>query len=222
MGRVDQGQIPPGPPQIRTCRFPASGSSSHGFATRRAVTPSRTLWPRIALWALPAPVSLSVRVSLRCSWRSVAPFSFPPTVPLPGAALCSAGSLGQVPPLHCSYAALRLPDTHCATLHCFASPYLSYSAGGTRASRGSWGTLACMPCSATPGQPPRRTDGLHCPSGASVLSSAKTRASTCPTSHISELNGRAYMLAVYASPPPSPADTQDSLPAGGQPWPGSY
>jgi hypothetical protein len=28
------GGCPPGPPQSRTCRFPASGSSGQGFATR--------------------------------------------------------------------------------------------------------------------------------------------------------------------------------------------
>ena len=37
------------------------------------------------------------------------------------------------------------------------------TAGGIRISQGSWGTLACMPCSSTPGQPPRRTCGPHCP-----------------------------------------------------------
>ena len=32
--RVALGIEPPGLPQIRTCRFPASGSSTHEFATR--------------------------------------------------------------------------------------------------------------------------------------------------------------------------------------------
>ncbi len=43
-----------------------------------------------------------------------------------------------------------------------------------------------------------------------------------PNSQISRLDHAACMLAVYASPPPLLTDTQDSLPAGGQPWPGDY
>jgi hypothetical protein len=102
-------------------------------------------------------------------------------------------------------------------LHCFASAYLSCSAGGIGASQGSWGTLAYMPCSATPGQPPRRTYGLCCPSGTSVLSSATTKRRPARFTNISGFNRRACMPAVYASSPPLPTDTQDSLPAGGQP-----
>jgi hypothetical protein len=37
-GRVD---FSPGPPQIRTCRIPASGSSTHGFAARRQTSRTR-------------------------------------------------------------------------------------------------------------------------------------------------------------------------------------
>jgi len=43
-----------------------------------------------------------------------------------------------------------------------------------------------------------------------------------PNVVISGLNRRAQMLAVYASLPSLPAVTQDSLPAGGQPWPDGY
>jgi hypothetical protein len=65
--------------------------------------------------------------------------------------------------------------------------------------------------------------GPDCPTGASVLFSAQTTASTCPISlNISWLNHRACMLAVYASSPPLPTDTQDSLPVGGQPCPDGY
>src|SRR5260221_11138403 len=51
----------------------------------------------------PSPALLFVRVALRCWWRSVAPSSFPPTIPSPVAALCSPGTLGSVPLYLSSY-----------------------------------------------------------------------------------------------------------------------
>ena len=46
------------------------------------------------------------------------------------------------------------------------------------------------------------------------------KASAPATSVISRLNRTAYAFAVYASQPPSPTSTQDSLPTGGLPWSG--
>ncbi len=71
---------PPGPPQIRTCRFPASGSSRHGFA--EGVVPSLTLWS----------VPLSDSVSLTRSSRSMPLSCFPSSSPCPGFFLSSGGS----------------------------------------------------------------------------------------------------------------------------------
>jgi hypothetical protein len=92
----------PGPPQIRTCGFPASGSSRDGLATRGGSAPHRVP-SDAALPSLAAPVPLPVQVSWRCGSSTTSRSSFPPTVPSPGAALCSAGSLGTVPRLPCSY-----------------------------------------------------------------------------------------------------------------------
>jgi hypothetical protein len=60
--------------------------------------------------------------------------SFPPTVPYPGAALCSAGSLGSVPPRRRSYCGTptpRAPALLCSSL-CFAVPALSGGREGSQ------------------------------------------------------------------------------------------
>jgi hypothetical protein len=86
----------PSPPQIRTCRFPASGSSPHEFAASRV--------PR------------SVVVSLTRNQVSAYLACFPPTVFVKWCPLPSTGSLGMVPPLRRYYEALRSPDSHFAAL----------------------------------------------------------------------------------------------------------
>lgn len=69
-----QGITPPGLPLIRTCGFPASGSSSHGFAIPGAIRPS----------------CVEVLLRTRCSG------TFPPDDSVTRPPLPSAGSLGQL------------------------------------------------------------------------------------------------------------------------------
>ncbi len=52
-----------------------------------------------------------------------------------------------------------------------------------------------------------------------LLPSALRTTSAITTCLISRLDRTARVLAVYASQPTSPSSTQDSLPAGGTPWP---
>jgi hypothetical protein len=56
-------------------------------------------------------------------------------------------------------------------------------------------------------------------SGVSLLPSTDTTASATALFSLSRFNHTARRLAVYASPRRSPFATQDSLPAGGIPWP---
>jgi hypothetical protein len=65
---------PPGLPQIRTCGFPASGSSGHGFAIPGAIRPS----------------CVEMLLRTRCSG------TFPPYGSMTRSPLPSAGSLGQL------------------------------------------------------------------------------------------------------------------------------
>lgn len=75
--------------------------------------------------------------------------------------------------------------------------------------------FVCMPRSLTPAEcpPPGHL-------GESLLPSGPSRPSAALRLSISGLDHAAYTLAVYASQAGSPQSTQDSLPAGGQPWPG--
>ena len=90
----------------------------------------------------------------------MSPSSFPPTIPWPGAALCSTGSLGSVPPCPCSYcgAPTSPRPSRCARL-----PSRRATAAIQQRRRvdlpGSWGTLPYVPCSQTPAGPPRQTIG---------------------------------------------------------------
>ena len=83
-----RGITPPSLPQIRTCGFPASGSSEAWvcYATK---TPSRTRWS--------SPALLSVAVSLRRLPGSMSRSSVPPTVPCSGAPFPPQGPLGRFP-----------------------------------------------------------------------------------------------------------------------------
>ena len=74
-----QGIAPPGLPRIRTCGFPASGSSSHGFAIPDAIRPS----------CVEMLCGLSVPWT-RCS------STFPPDGSVTRSPLPYAGSLGQL------------------------------------------------------------------------------------------------------------------------------
>jgi hypothetical protein len=81
-----------------------------------------------------------------------------------------------------------------------------------------------LEASQVPGEPIRRAR-LSDPGGSpstcvalsGILPSVLERTSA-PHSLLSRLNDRARTVAVYASPLRSPATTQDSLPAGCQPW----
>jgi len=75
--------------------------------------------------------------------------------------------------------------------------------------------FVCMPRPLTPAEcpPPGHL-------GESLLPSGPSRPSAALQLSISGLDHAAYTLAVYASQAGSPQTTQDSLPAGGQPWPG--
>jgi len=80
---------------------------------------------------------------------------------------------------------------------------------------GSWGTpVRTCPALGPRGALPIQRDDR------SVLPSAKATASALPYQSLSGLDHTACALAVYASQPGSPLATQDSLPAGRQPWPG--
>jgi hypothetical protein len=97
---------PAKPPRIRTCGIAASGSSGVGLATflTYPLAQSSSEVPVRASPSASSPVLLPARVSFRGLVSSVSLPSFPRVVPTPpGAALCSAGSLGSVPPLPRSY-----------------------------------------------------------------------------------------------------------------------
>src|ERR1700722_1694789 len=135
------------------------------------------------------------------------------------------GPLGRFPRVLAPTAALRFPGAHRLALRCLRTPP-SLRAHPRHARRrrdlpGSWATLARVPRSLTPVEPPRRTFGPCLATGAAVLPSALYTASASTTSGISGLYHAAHVLAVYASWPRLPVccftATQDSLPAGGQP-----
>jgi hypothetical protein len=105
---------PPGPPQIRTCGFPASGSSSQGFATRRsAVTPSRTL----------------ANFAIDCSFVEMGlgskhPASFPPIGPMTRPApFLHRVLLGEFPRFTGRTDGLRFPAGHPEALVLVAPRY---------------------------------------------------------------------------------------------------
>jgi hypothetical protein len=86
--------------------------------------------------------------------------SFPRSVPTSGAALCSAGSLGSVPPLRRSYCGTptsRRPDR----ARCLR-PVVTGLHRSRRDLPGSWATLAYVPWPTIPLEPVRRGPGL-CP-----------------------------------------------------------
>ena len=132
--------------------------------------------------------------------------SFPPTALRPGAALCSAGSLGWwFPNVTALTAALRLlaPRRRLAPR----------SASSFRISRrlrglpGSWATLVHVRRSQTPVEEARQDPGRIALRFGSLLSpSAFPTASASTTCLLSGLDVAAHTLAVYASQLPSRTD----------------
>lgn len=96
----------------------------------------------------------------------------------------------------------------------FRSPDRILMRRGSGSPRFLWDPLADMPCSWTPVDRdvrPLRRRGFCLPS--------EPRTSAPPPHKISGLDHTACPLAVYASPGALLQQTQDSLPAGGHPWP---
>ena len=167
----------------------------------------------------PSPALLFVRVALRCWWRSVAPSSFPPTIPSPGAALCSPGSLGSVPLVLSSYCGTPTSDDHRSLRSSLASRLSPYHCDQSTDLPSSWAAPCLRAVLFDPGGAEAHAVGTSSlPLAHLLLPSAFVTASATATD-ISRLIHTARMLAVYASPTTSPASTQDSLPAGGTPWP---
>jgi len=207
---------PAEPPRIRTCAINASGSSGVGLATL-VTYPLAQSSLEVPVRASPSsslPVLLPTQVSFRWLVSSVSLPSFLRVVPTPpGAALCSAGSLGSVPPLPRSYCGTPTsPAPVDARFPRTAVP--SSSLGGDRTPRflGS----PCLRALAVSHRWSQRVEvrGLT-PPCAPVSPSALKTASASTTLTISGLNPTAQRPTVYASRPPSRVSAQDSLPVGG-------
>jgi hypothetical protein len=156
----------------------------------------------------------------------MSPPSFPPAAPCTDASLPSAGSLGSVPPLRWYYEGT---PTSRRTSHVTSFP----SIGGTlphdeaRIRRDLPGSCRSpmRTCSALGPRWDLRAGPLRPRrSSTSVLPSAFCNGVGSHIYLISGLYHTACTLAVYASQSRLPVyfltTTQDSLPAGGQPWPG--
>jgi hypothetical protein len=211
----------PGPPQIRTCGTTASGSSGHGFAARgrrlrRA--PCGEGSPRVASFASFAICSSFVEMVVKpdvfvifpsnsCVSRCRPLLRGVPWVGSPTSLLLLRHSDSPSPPLRFAFALLGS----------------STSRWRRQGLPGSWGILPCMPCSPTPVGPQRRASRASpCWSLQCCLPLFRRR--RLPRLRlISGLYHTAYMIAVYASRPRLPVyfftAPQDSLPAGGPPWP---
>jgi hypothetical protein len=143
-------------------------------------------------------------------------------VPLSGSAdrrpLPSTGSRGSVPQLRRYYGSIGLLAVRLASLR-----FLRSAIPLTRRRQelpGSWWTLAHVPCSSTPAGPLHQAIGRSALLfGASVLPSASSTASA-PTTHSfrGSIARPARSLSTLRSQG-RPWSTQDSLPAGGSPWP---
>src|SRR5690606_14706590 len=139
----------------------------------------------------------------------------------PGAALCSAGSLGSVPLLlgsYCGTPTPRLPASLGLSLHS-AVP----TSRRERGLPGSWTTLAYVPWSCTPVGHPVRGPGPSTCVLDEMLWPATTVIVSAPRSQSFEADipRLACPLSTLRSRPHE-RTTQDSLPAGGlRPWPGA-
>ena len=217
-GRTASQAALPGPPQIRTCGIPASGSSMPGFATHRAQATTRTRRRRISGVA-PAtrrgpcyPLDFREDGSEargphhRSAQRLRAP------APL----FAPQGPLGRFPYFAARIAALRRLATH-PHRPSFRRPGVPAEEQEITGPPRFLGIPdVCSPCSWTPADLHARPlrpialahFGIACDHCYSIGSS----------DDISGLYHTALTLAVYASQPGSSLrTTQDSLPAGGQP-----
>jgi len=154
-----------------------------------------------------SPVSLSSQVSLRCRSSPRSRSSFPHEVPHSGAALCSAGSRGSVPPRHRSYCGTPTPcPTAPLTFACAAVPPHRRRAQGLPSSSAF---LAMHAQVFDPGRATRQTSGDEpLPFASMVMPSAPSRTSASATSpfrdsiprpacSLSTLRGHGYPSDAY-------------------------
>jgi hypothetical protein len=181
---------------------------------------------------------------LRPSRKSAFPWSFPPAVPWPGVPLPSTGSLGSVPPLRRYYGDAPTPHRPSrlasfpslggtvaaaiaslsqvagrlapASLDVWSAgrPTGVASHGGDGASQVPGWTLVRAPRSQTPGG--SRRQAISAPR---CRRANRNRAGSSACTFRGSISRHAHSLSTLRRTR-SPAPTQDSLPAGGQPVPG--
>ena len=202
----------PGPPQIRTCRFPASGSSGR--------------WVRCASVNRVHTLSLSVAVSLRRCSGSESRTSFPPTVPSPDASFPPWGPSGRFPHFIGTTRRSDCSPPVSPRFVAFAWRYhrapirsLPRENGASRLGLGFDPRSPDRSCSGGDDEPsrvpgdrsytchvlgPRRDSGGDGHSATEVLPSTKLTVSALACLSISGLNRTAHALPVNASRPTSP------------------
>src|SRR5262249_47984261 len=114
----------------------------------------------------------------------------------------------------------RTSDAHRSLCFSLAARLSACSADRPSDLPSSWTTLCLRAVLSDPGGADAHAVGTSSlPFVPLLLPSALRIASATTIAYISRFHHTARRLAVYASQPTSPSSTQDSLPAGGTPWP---